>query len=443
MKEDKKTMTKTEPWAWVVLAASICALFFNTALNFTVGVLHIAFLERFPDVDVSTISWLGALFSCMFALAGIIASNVISVFNSRTCVMLSGVVTLVGFTLSRFVTDIKYLFITYSFIAGSGQALCFAGTLVSLGYHFMDKTSMATGIAVGGCGLSSFIFPPFTQYLIDTYGLDGTFLMLGALGFQSSVFGALMKPTKYELRLKAVSCRSRQRTLETEKVSTVWQDRFNFFQSVPYWLFLVSSTSFSMAVSTVYLFMPEYFKLLGSTSQEAAFLLSIAGVTGTISRVLLGILASSVGVSIIFGGMFGIIGVVTFFIKFMSSLGGKISYTAFLGFYTGACWSLQYTLLVEINGLNNISTAYGVLMFCSGVGYLFGPPVAGVCFVIASVTGLLINVTTKKHNILEVKESEIGETDQKYFESNEKEAFFGINTETSVILEVGDDILND
>ncbi|KAK6196130.1 hypothetical protein SNE40_001416 [Patella caerulea] len=54
----------------------------------------------------------------MFALAGWTGSILVSTFNARVCMMLSGLVTLIGFVLNSLVVNMKYLFITHSLIAG-------------------------------------------------------------------------------------------------------------------------------------------------------------------------------------------------------------------------------------------------------------------------------------------------------------------------------------
>ncbi|KAK6196131.1 hypothetical protein SNE40_001417 [Patella caerulea] len=420
-------MSKIKPWAWVVLAASFLALFFNSSLNYSVGVLHIALLERFPEEEVTTISWLGALFSSMFALAGWTGSILVSTFNARVCVMLSGLVTLIGFVLSSLVVNMKYLFITYSLIAGTGQAMCYSGTLITLGYYFKEKTGMASGIALSGCGLCTFVFPPLSQFLIETYGLDGAFLLLGALGFQASVCGALMRPTEYEIRTNRKLCCNKNSNSVSKPCNNPnkrnWRDKLKFCKSLPFFVFLISSVSFNMAQSTVYLFLPDYFVHLGSSPQEAAFAISLAGITGILSRVLVGFLVTLVDTALVYGSSFGIFGVITVFLKYMTTLGSKLTYTSLFGIYMGGCWTLHYTLLVDIVGLYDVSAALGISMMACGGGYLIGPPIAemfvlefgdyyyafaftAAFFLLASTTGFAVRAWPKKIDVLEVEINE-------------------------------------
>ena len=53
------------------------------------------------------------------------------------------------------------------------------------------------GIAVSGCGIGTFLFPPMTQFFINQYSWRGAFLLTGGLCMNLCVCGALMRqPTK-------------------------------------------------------------------------------------------------------------------------------------------------------------------------------------------------------------------------------------------------------
>ncbi|KAK6196068.1 hypothetical protein SNE40_001363 [Patella caerulea] len=363
-------MATTELWAWVVLFAAFMNVFLNGSLSYSVGVIHIALLKRFPDENVNTITWLGSLFSSMFALSGFVGSIIINIFNVRTCVVLSGLMSLIGFGLSSLVTDFKLLFLTFGLIAGCGQAMALTGSMVVVGYYFKERTGMATGIVTSGAGVSLLVFPHLTQYLIDTYNLQDTFLLLGAIGFHSVVCGALMRPTQFEIKSKFCPVCTVRKDADKMKVSS----KFGSFISLPYILLLIGSTALGAALSTVYLFLPHFFKQSGSSPQEVGVSLSFMGVGGFISRILLGFLTTTTDATILLGSTFGIVGIATLFLNNLASVGSKIAYSTIFGLYTGGCWTLQHAILVEIVGLSKLSTGYGINMLLCGIGYLTGPP---------------------------------------------------------------------
>ncbi|ESO86340.1 hypothetical protein LOTGIDRAFT_167154 [Lottia gigantea] len=371
-----------QPYAWLILFAAFMGLFLNSSLNYSSGVIHVALLQKYPEEDVTNIAWLGSLFSCMFAFTGILASVIINTFNVRVCVMASGIFTVVGFTMSYFVQDFKLLFLTYGLIGGCGQGLCHTGCLVSLGYYFKEKIGMVSGIALSGCGLCMFVFPPLTQFLFDTYGINGAFLILGGIGFQATMLGSLMTPTKYEKHTSRRLCRkshdgNKDYLIKKKSVHQTAGSGLALFRSFSVWGLMISTFCFSMALSTVYLLLPEYFIHHGSSKQEAALVLSVCGVTGIISRVMVGFLSSSFDVSVVYSTLFGITATVTLCLKVMTSLASKMTYTAMFGMYVGGCWVLHYNLVVECVGLDQLSTCYGLVMMIGGIGYLVGPPIAG------------------------------------------------------------------
>ena len=66
---------------------------------------------------------------------------------------------------------------------------------MSVTCYFEKYRSLATGIAVAGSGLGTFIFAPFIDYLIWEYGgWRGAVLILAGLVFNTAIMGALFRP---------------------------------------------------------------------------------------------------------------------------------------------------------------------------------------------------------------------------------------------------------
>lgn len=86
------------------------------------------------------------------------------------------------------------LFLTFGLIAGLGLSLCYVAAIAVVAFYFDKRLSIATGLAVCGSGIGTFIFAPVTQYLIKEYGWRGAMLILSGLFLNISVCGALMRP---------------------------------------------------------------------------------------------------------------------------------------------------------------------------------------------------------------------------------------------------------
>ena len=79
-------------------------------------------------------------------------------------------------------------------------------SIVIVGFYFNQKRALATGLAVCGSGIGTFIFAPFTRYLLAEYGWKGAnWIIAGiilngiAMGF---VFRPLKKPSEIEKERK-------------------------------------------------------------------------------------------------------------------------------------------------------------------------------------------------------------------------------------------------
>lgn len=60
-------------------------------------------------------------------------------------------------------------------------------------FYFDKRLSLATGLAVCGSDIVTFIFAPITQYLINEYGWRGAMLILSGIFLNIVICGALMR----------------------------------------------------------------------------------------------------------------------------------------------------------------------------------------------------------------------------------------------------------
>ena len=84
-----------------------------------------------------------------------------------------------GYFFSSFATSIPLLIITYGLIAGAGIGIVYGVPIAVTAKWFPDRKGLAVGLTVVGFGLSPLITAPLAGFLIDTYGIDSTFRILG------------------------------------------------------------------------------------------------------------------------------------------------------------------------------------------------------------------------------------------------------------------------
>jgi len=78
--------------------------------------------------------------------------------------------------------------------AGLGFGMIYLPAIVSVTCYFDKFRSLATGIAVCGSGLGTFIFSPLVDFLVKGYGWKITVAVISCLVFMCTLFGMLFRP---------------------------------------------------------------------------------------------------------------------------------------------------------------------------------------------------------------------------------------------------------
>ncbi|KAG8191847.1 hypothetical protein JTE90_022835 [Oedothorax gibbosus] len=185
-------------WGWVVVLASFMINFIADGISFSFGILFMDFVEYFGSSKAKA-SWVGSIFFSMPLLAGPVASYLIDRYGCRRMCILGALMSTFSFVASIWADSLELLFLTFS-LAGLGLALCYVTSIVIVAYYFEKKRSLATGLAACGTGIGTFVFPPFTIFLLEQYAWPGTLLILSGFFLNMAVFGALMRDLEFPSR---------------------------------------------------------------------------------------------------------------------------------------------------------------------------------------------------------------------------------------------------
>lgn len=412
----------------VIMLAGLMNAFLGTSIGYSAGIIHLGLLEKhkqFPNL----VSWAGALFSSGLCLAGPLSSSIANAMSCRSAIFLGSFLSFVGFLVSSFVSSIEVVVLSYGIVAGLGQSMMYTGSILVTGFYFHDNPSVGTGVVVAGAGIGVAVFPMFTEFLIETYGIDGTFLLLSAVSLQVVVFNMCIKTHQLENKRKEST-----KTFKM-KIKLILRELRKIVSMGAYLQFCLSIFCWSTSMNTSVLLLPQYYVSTGSTQREAAIMMSLYGITGCFSRILTGLAASDPHVDgkLLYMGSYIILGLSTIFLPLIgNSLPGKVFYSLVLGLYSSNVWSLLTPITIEIVGIEQMPTAFGMELLIGGIGFLFGPIIgekiqretgdftlvfiiSGFLYVLAGIFEMLMTLTMKKsesfqdrnntENIVEVEEN--------------------------------------
>lgn len=257
--------------------------------------------------------------------------------------------------------------------------MSYDASVVVLGFNFRKYRNMACGIAVSGLGIGLFVLAPLYQFVYQMFNLPGLFLIMAGVNFHQCLFGFLSRPSKLEMQYKRRPA-SKQHKIGLLGFKSNVKKHMNAIFRPQFMCFCASFLIANIGISLVYLHLPYYATEKGATPMEASWLLSVIGIGVVITRLLIGVMASSGDINelLLYSGLFGAASVATLLFPIYSqTYAGQLGYSVMFGFYAMGCYVLIASLIIDMVGVEFLSSGFGLLMVCCGIGYLIGPPVGG------------------------------------------------------------------
>ncbi|XP_071531300.1 monocarboxylate transporter 5 isoform X2 [Panulirus ornatus] len=182
-------------WGWVVVAASFMCNVIVDGIIFSCGMLLPKFRDEF-NVSNSEVSWVSSLLGGFYLIVGPFVSALANAYGFRTVCILGAVISSVAFGISSFATSIYFLQFTFGVMGGLGFGLIYVPAVIATGFYFERRRALATGIAVCGSGIGTFIFAPLNNYLTATVDWRWTLVVYAGITLSCAFFGLAFRPLK-------------------------------------------------------------------------------------------------------------------------------------------------------------------------------------------------------------------------------------------------------
>jgi len=195
--EETESIASVSPpdggWGWWVVFASFMIHIVADGITYSFGIFLVALIDKF-NADRGYASLIPSILVGITLGSGPIASSFVNKYGCRTVTILGAIIAAGGLALSMFATSITYLFFSVGVCTGFGFGLIYLPAIVSVSMYFEKKRAFATGIAVCGSGLGTFIMAPVTEGLITALDWEYAILVTGGLVLSCCAFGCLMRP---------------------------------------------------------------------------------------------------------------------------------------------------------------------------------------------------------------------------------------------------------
>ncbi|RLG58839.1 MAG: oxalate:formate antiporter [Candidatus Hydrothermarchaeota archaeon] len=317
-----------------------------------------------------------SIFLMVFAILMVPAGRAQDRMGPRKVAMVGGVLLGLGFILASFVTSIKspyWLYLTYGVVAGAGCGLGYACPIPAARKWFPDRPGLAVGLVVMGFGMSALLFAPLERMLLDMYGIQKTFFIIGCILLIVAVFAASLLRNPPEGWLpEGYNPATTQQTANVISGKDI--EPMDMIKTKQFWMLWISFVFMASAGLMVIGHIAAYARELGIEKMAAALAASVLSVFNAMGRPGSGALSDKIGRAKTMFILFLIQGcIMIIFPKFAVTLMTIYIAVAIIGFNFGANFALFPSATADFFGTKNLGVNYGLVFTAYGVGGLLGP----------------------------------------------------------------------
>ncbi|XP_072936960.1 monocarboxylate transporter 12 [Epargyreus clarus] len=180
-------------WGWMVVFASFMIHIVTDGMTYSFGVFFSEFVTYFEEGSGKT-AWILSILVGMTLSSGPISSSFVNRWGCQAVTVAGALLSATCLVLSSFAQNVNTLIVTIGVGTGLGFGLIYLPAIVSVTVWFERYRSLATGIAVCGSGLGTFLFAPITSTLIERYGWRGALIITGGLTLNCIPLGLMFRP---------------------------------------------------------------------------------------------------------------------------------------------------------------------------------------------------------------------------------------------------------
>ncbi|GFT92439.1 uncharacterized protein NPIL_525821 [Nephila pilipes] len=167
-------------WAWMVAFAACGINFIMAGLGRMSGILYVAFIDIY-GVDRKGASLPFSVRSSTRNLLGPVVGILGQKYGVQVVIVCGSIMATISSALCFFAKDIGWITILWGGLSGIGTALTTVLVQVVIGQYFKKYRTTAAGMGFSGGCVGSFLFPALMEWLLNNYGIGGTFLIISGI----------------------------------------------------------------------------------------------------------------------------------------------------------------------------------------------------------------------------------------------------------------------
>ncbi|MCP9659950.1 L-lactate MFS transporter [Escherichia fergusonii] len=318
---------------------------------------------------VSQVAFSFGLLSLGLAISSSVAGKLQERFGVKRVTMASGILLGLGFFLTAHSNNLMMLWLSAGVLVGLADGAGYLLTLSNCVKWFPERKGLISAFAIGSYGLGSLGFKFIDTQLLETVGLEKTFVIWGAIALVMIVFGAtLMKDAPKQEVITSNGVVEKDYTLaQSMRKPQYWMLAVMFLTACMSGLYVIGVAK-DIAQSLAH--------LDAISAANAVTVISIANLSG---RLVLGILSDKISrIRVItIGQVISLVGMAALLFAPLNAV-TFFAAIACVAFNFGGTITVFPSLVSEFFGLNNLAKNYGVIYLGFGIGSICGSIIASL-----------------------------------------------------------------
>lgn len=363
-------------WSVVAAAHVLLALVFGAAYSFGAffeGIQASFAADRFAVASVFSIT--AFLYYLVGAFAGALADR----FSLRKVVGAGIVLLAAGFALASVASSLRSLFAVFCVFAGLGIGLVYVPAVAAVQRWFVRQRSRASGLALAGTGIGTFVGPVAAGLLMHQFSWQATMqIFAGAIALLGLGAAMAMRAQPQDLGLLPdgddPGCAPSQAPLQegVRLRDAVRQARF--------WCYFAAIASGSVGLFVALVHVAPAARAQGISADSATLLIGLIGIGNVLGRLFLGGLGDRLGPQRLLLLLTLALAVLDGVWLGAASFPALVAFTLLFGAANGGCIALYPAVAAGWFGTRQLGAILGALYIGVGVAALFGASAAGLLF---------------------------------------------------------------
>ncbi|MDY7791239.1 MFS transporter [Burkholderia ubonensis] len=366
-------------WYVVIAAHLLLALIFGAAYSFGAffGQLQSSFgAGRFSVASIFSLT------AFIYYAVGVFAGSIADRTSTRKVVGAGVVLLALGFFVSSLAgRSMAHFLVAFCSLVGLGVGLVYVPTVTAVQRWFVRNRSRASGLALAGTGLGTFVGPSLAGLLMQHLSWETTMRVFAAgIAVLGCVAAAVVRGRPEELGLRADGDAAPARTTNGAHPAAADATLASAIRGARFWWYFAAIFLGSVGLFLALVHINPYARQLGLSAVEANLLIGLIGVGNVAGRLLLGSLADRIGARSLLMALTFALALLNGFWLAAHGFVALAVFAVLFGVANGGCISLYPSVAASWFGTTNLGAILGALYVSVGVAAVAGGSIGGLLF---------------------------------------------------------------